>query len=115
MFTAAEFALIARRHMHLHGTTPEQLATVSATIRNNGHVNPEAVYYGRGPFTSDDVLASRMVADPFHLLDCAMTSEGGCALVLTTPDRARDVATDPVFILGAGSDSFGPSYQIAPA
>ena len=89
MFTAAEFALIARRHMHLYGTTPEQLATVAATIRNNGHVNPEAVYYGRGPFTAQDILDSRMVADPYHLLDCAMTSEGGCALVLTAPTCAR--------------------------
>ena len=82
MFTAAEFALIARRHMHVYGTKPESLATVAATIRNNGHVNPEAVYHGRGPFTPRDILDSRMVADPYHLLDCAMTSEGGCALVL---------------------------------
>ena len=51
MYTALEFALIARRHMHLYGTKPEQLAEVAATIRNNGHVNPEAVYYGKGPFT----------------------------------------------------------------
>ena len=49
MFTAAEFAFMARRHMHLYGTTPEAMATVAAAIRNNGHVNPEAVYYGRGP------------------------------------------------------------------
>ena len=52
MFTAAEFALMARRHMHMYGTTPDALATVAATIRNNGHVNPEAVYHGRGPFTT---------------------------------------------------------------
>ena len=82
LFTAAEFALMARRHMLTYGTTSEQMATVAATIRNNGHVNPEAIYFGRGPFTADDILASRMVADPFHLLDCATTSEGGCALVL---------------------------------
>ena len=69
---------IARRHMHLYGTKPEALATVAAAIRNNGHVNPEAIYHGRGPFTPQDILDSRMVADPFHLLDCAMTSEGGC-------------------------------------
>jgi acetyl-CoA acetyltransferase len=115
LFTAAEFALMARRHMIVHGTTPEQLATVAATIRNNGHVNPEAVYFGRGPFTPDDVLASRMVADPFHLLDCSMTSEGGCGLVLTTADRAGDRPHPPVWILGGASDSFGPAYQLAPA
>ena len=115
MFTAAEFALIARRHMHLHGTTPEQLATVAATVRNNGHVNPEAVYFGRGPFTPDDVLASRMVADPFHLLDCAMTAEGGAAIVLARADRVPDLPHPPVHILGGSTDRLGPSYRHAPS
>ena len=115
LFTAAEFALMARRHMITFGTTPEQLALVAATIRNNGHANPDAVYHGRGPFTPADILASRMVADPFHLLDCAMTSEGGCGLVLARADRAADLPSSPVWILGGGSDSFGPAYQIAPA
>jgi acetyl-CoA acetyltransferase len=114
LFTAAEFALMARRHMLVHGTTPEQMATVAATIRNNGHVNPEAVYYGRGPFKPADILESRMVADPFHLLDCAMTSEGGCGLVLARADRAADLPHDPVYILGGNSDSYGPAYQLAP-
>src|SRR5204863_4908285 len=99
LFRAGEVALMARRHMIEFGTTAEQLATVAATIRNNGHVNPEAVYFDRGPFTVDDILASRMVADPFHLLECSMTSEGGCGLVLTTADRARDCASKPVWIL----------------
>ena len=114
LFTAAEFALMARRHMIMHGTTPEQMATVAATIRNNGHVNPEAVYHGRGPFTPADILDSRMVADPFHLLDCAMTSEGGCGLVLARADRARDLPHDPVWVLGGTSESYGPAYQVAP-
>ena len=115
MFTAAEFALIARRHMHRFGTRPEALATVAATIRNNGHVNPEACYFGRGPFTVQDILDSRMVADPFHLLDCSMTAEGGCALVLARGDLARDLAQDPVWVLGGNTDHFGPSYQHPPA
>ena len=51
LFTAAEFALMARRHMITYGTTTEQLATVAATIRNNGHDNPDAVYCGKGPFS----------------------------------------------------------------
>ena len=114
MFTAAEFALMARRHMVMYGTTPRQLASAAATIRNNGHINPEAVYYGRGPFTPEDILASRPVADPFHLLDCSMTSEGGCGIVLARADRVTDLPSRPVWILGGGSDSFGPAYQIAP-
>jgi acetyl-CoA acetyltransferase len=115
MFTAAEFALVARRHMHLYGTTPEALATVAATIRNNGHVHPDAVYHGRGPFTPQDILDSRMVADPFHLLDCAMTAEGGCALVLARADIAADLAKKPVYVLGGSTDHYGPSYQHPPA
>jgi acetyl-CoA acetyltransferase len=115
MFTALEFALVARRHMAVFGTTPEQMAEVAATIRNNGHVNPEAVFHGKGPFTARDVLDSRMVADPFHLLDCSMTAEGGTALLLTTAERATDLRTRPVYVHGGGTDRNGPSYQHPPA
>jgi len=115
MFTAAEFALIARRHMHMYGSTPEQFATIAATIRNNGHVHPDAIYHGRGPYTADDILQSRMVADPYHLLDCAMTSEGGSALVLARADRVADLPHTPVYVLGGTSDRIGPSYRHAPA
>jgi acetyl-CoA acetyltransferase len=114
MFTAAEFALMARRHMHVHGTTAEQMAHAAAVVRNNGHAHPDAVYSGRGPFTVDDVLASRMVADPFHLLECAMTSEGGAAVVLTRADRADDLPGSPVYLLGGGTDYYGPAYQHPP-
>lgn len=114
LFTAAEFALMARRHMLTYGTTPEQMAAAAAAIRNHGHSNPEAVYHGRGPFSAADVLASRMVADPFHLLECAMTSEGGCGLVLVNADLLPDLNGRPVWLLGGASDSFGPAYQIAP-
>jgi acetyl-CoA acetyltransferase len=115
LYTAAEFALIARRHMELYGTSPDQFAEVAATIRNNGHVNPDAVYYGRGPFTAADVLASRMIADPFRLLDCATTSEGGCGLLITTAERAADLPATPVYILGGGLDTLGPAYQHGPS
>jgi len=114
LYTAAEFALIARRHMHHYGTSEEQMAEVAATIRNNGHVNPDAVYHGRGPYTPADVLASRPITEPFRLLDCAMTSEGGCGLLITTAERAADLPGTPVYILGGGLDSLGPAYRHAP-
>jgi acetyl-CoA acetyltransferase len=114
MFTAAEFALIARRHMHVYGTTREQLSIVASTIRNNGSRNPEAVYYQRGPFAPDDITASRPIAEPFHLLDCATTSEGGCALVVANLDKV-DVASRPIYVLGSGADFHGPSYKNPPA
>ena len=114
MFTAAEFALVARRHMHTYGTKPDTLATVAATIRNRGHVNPEAIYFGRGPFSPQDILDSRMVADPFHLLDCATASEGGCGLVLTRADVAPDAPHRPVYVLGGNSDTGGTAYRNPP-
>jgi len=113
LFTPAEFALMARRHMHLYGTRPEALATVAATIRNHGARHPEAIYHGRF-CTPQDVLASRMVADPFHLLDCATTSEGGACLVLTTAERARDLDCQPIHLLGGGTDKQGMAYVAAP-
>ena len=113
LYTAAEFALIARRHMHLYGTPPEALAEVAAAIRSNGARHPEAVHYGR-EVTAEDVLASRMVADPFHLLDCAITSEGGAGLVLTRGERARDLDCQPIWLLGAGTDRQGMAYVTAP-
>ena len=113
LFTPAEFALMARRHMHLYGTTSEQFAEVAATIRNNGARHPQACHYGKF-VTPEDVLASRMVADPFHLLDCAMTSEGGAALVLTSAERAADLDVQPIYLLGGGTDKQGMAYVTPP-
>jgi acetyl-CoA acetyltransferase len=114
LYSAAEWALLARRHMALFGTKPEALAEVAATIRNNGAINPEAVHYGRGPYTAQDVLDSRMIADPFHVLDCSLTSEGGCAIVLTTAERARDLPGDPVYLWGGAREVRGPIYARPP-
>lgn len=114
LMTPAEFALSAKEYMHRFSVDPAKVAHVAAVIRNNGARNPEAVYYGRGPFTAADVLASRMVADPYHLLECATTAEGGSALVLTTAERARDLPGVPVTVLGGGSESWGPSYTHPP-
>jgi acetyl-CoA acetyltransferase len=116
LYTAAQFALVARRHMSEFGTTPEQLAFVAATIRNNGSVNPAAIGYGSGPFTVADVLASPMIADPFHRLDCCMSAVcGGAALVLTSADRATGLRRTPTYMLGAAVESSGPTYTHPPA
>jgi acetyl-CoA acetyltransferase len=114
LYTAAEFALQARRHMHEYGTRPEHLARVASVIRNNGYINPEAAYYQRGPWTPADILDSRMVTDPFHLLDCSMTGEGGTCIVLTTAERARDMRQPPVYILGGAAECYGPAYKHPP-
>jgi acetyl-CoA C-acetyltransferase len=92
------YALVAQRHMHEYGTTSEQLAEIAVTIRRHAGLNPNAKY--RDPITVEDVLASRMISSPLHLLDCCMISDGGGALVLTSLERARDLKKAPVVILG---------------
>ncbi len=114
LYTAAEFALCAQRHMKLYGTTPESLAEVASTIRNNGNKHPKAAFYGKPNVSPDDVLDSRMVTSPFHLLDCCITSEGGAGLIITTAERAKDMDVDAVYLLGAGTDRQGMSYTRAP-
>lgn len=93
------YALAARRHMHEYGTTPEQLASVAVTMRAHAAHNPMAQY--RDPMTVDDVLSSRLVADPLHKLDCCVISDGGGACVVTSAERAADLPSRPVHVLGA--------------
>ncbi|GAA1835741.1 thiolase family protein [Pseudonocardia ailaonensis] len=114
LMTPAEWALAAQQYLHRFAVPREKIAHVAAVIRNNGSRNPEAVYHGRGPYTAEDVLASRMIADPYHLLDCATTSEGGSALVLTTAERAADLDVHAVRVLGGAWDSWGPTYTHPP-
>lgn len=96
----SKYAMAARRHMHEYGTTIEQLAEVAVSARYNAHDNPEAFY--RDPITIDDVLSGPMIADPFTKLHCCIRSDGGAAVVLVAEDRVADLATEPVWFLGAG-------------
>jgi acetyl-CoA acetyltransferase len=116
-FPMAGFALMAQYHMHKFGTRPEHLAEAAATIRNHGHVNPEATMYGRGPYTIQDVLDSRWICEPLHLLDCCLRGQGAGALVITSGSRARQMRKDPVSILAGGAEfhykpwSYPPRYD----
>jgi acetyl-CoA acetyltransferase len=93
------YAMAARRHMHEFGTTSEQLAEIAVGVREYARLNPNAMY--RDPLSVDDVMNSRMIADPLHKLDCCVISDGGGALLLTTAERAKDLQQPPVYVLGA--------------
>jgi acetyl-CoA C-acetyltransferase len=97
--TVGLYALVAQRHMHEYGTTRAQLAEIAVACRRHASLNPEALY--RDPITVDDVLASPVISSPLHLLDCCVITDGGGAVVLVSPDRARDLRRPPVRILGA--------------
>ncbi len=83
------------------GTTSEQLAQIAVTTRAWAGLNPRARY--REPITVDDVLASRPECSPLHLLDCCLVTDGAGAFVMTSAERARDLAKPPVYVLGAGT------------
>jgi acetyl-CoA acetyltransferase len=99
IFPISQFALIAQRHMHLYGTTPEQLAEVAVAHRAWAALTPTA--FAREPITVEDVLASPMVSSPLHRLDCCLVTDGGAAVILTTRERARSLGRTPVHVLGA--------------
>ena len=88
---------------------PEQLASISVQTREHAARNPNAMY--RDPITVDDVLSSRLVADPLHKLDCCVISDGGCCIILTTEERARDLAHRPVYVRGAAGGTTHHSIQ----
>ena len=99
-FPVGAYALAATRHMHEYGTTPEQLAEVAVATRRWAALNPKA--FMRDPITVDDVLGSRWIAEPLHLLDCCLVTDGGGAVVIVSRERARDLPRPPVWILGHG-------------
>ena len=98
--TVGAYALVAQRHMHEFGTTSHQLAEIAVAMRRHASLNPLAKY--RDPITVEDVLNSRMISDPLHMLDCCMISDGGGAVVVTSPERAASLGKKPVWVLGHG-------------
>jgi len=100
------FTIPALRYMKDFGLTHEQLAYVAVAQRRWAAKNPRAAY--RDPITVDDVLASRMIAYPFHLLECCLVTDGGGALVITSADRAGEFPKPAVHVVGTGESSETP-------
>ncbi len=100
---AHQFGQFARRHMIEYGTTSEQFGHVAVALRRHGSMNERAMM--RKPITLEDHQASRMIADPLHLLDCCIESDGACAVIVASADRARDLRHPPAWIMGAAQGS----------
>jgi acetyl-CoA acetyltransferase len=103
-------ALLVRRHMHLYGTTPGQLGAVAVACRKHANRNPAAVMHGR-PLTLEDHARSRMIVEPFRLFDCCLETDGACAVVLVSAERARDLRNPPVYVMAA-AQGMGPRYGV---
>jgi acetyl-CoA C-acetyltransferase len=98
--TVNMYALAAARHMHEYGTTSEQLAWIKVAAATHAQYNPNAML--RDQVSVGDVLASPMISDPLHRLDCCVVSDGGGALVVVRPEIARSLKRPVVNVLGAG-------------
>ena len=98
--TVGLYAMVAQRHMHLYGTTSEQLAEVAVATRKHASMNPEALF--RNPMTVEDVVNSRIISSPLHLPDCCVITDGGGAVVVASPEVARSCRHTPGWVLGTG-------------
>jgi len=111
MSPAQECALHTRRFMHDHGISQEALCDISMACYANAQRNPRALRYGK-PLTREKYHDSRWIVEPFHLFDCCPENDGAAAIVVTTRERARDLARPPVSVLAA-AQGLGPRYGSA--
>ncbi|MGE0880451.1 MAG: thiolase family protein [Acidimicrobiia bacterium] len=104
------YAMWTQRYMHEFGVTMEQLAQVPVIDRYHATLNPDSVMGVKGEITVDDVLNSRWIAEPLHLLDCSLDNDGGYAVVITTAERAKDGPKKPVYVLGGAEAVYTDFY-----
>jgi len=107
MTPASWVAMFTQRYMHETGCKSSDLAQVAVSTRKHAVTNPNAFFYGK-PLTFEEHQSSRMIVDPLRLYDCCQETDGGCACIVTTPERARDLAQPGALIRGiaqaAGAD-----------
>ncbi|MDT5369079.1 MAG: hypothetical protein QOC62_3510 [Mycobacterium sp.] len=111
---AAFYAAWARRYMHEFKATEEDLAQVAVIERHHATLCKTSVMGSRGDLTIDDVLNARMICSPLHLYDCALQTQGGWGIVMTTPERARDLPKKPVYVLGGAEAAYIDRYNNIP-
>lgn len=108
-----QVAMTARRYMHEYGLTENQLGAVAVTIREHANTNPAALMHDR-EMSLDDYLASRMVSEPLRVPDCCLETDGALAVVITSLERARDLAQQPAVIAASGMGA-GPEPVVMAA
>jgi len=108
------YAMIAHRHMHEYGTTPQQMAKVAVDQRANALKNPLATFNDK-PLTIDDVLNSKMIVDPLHLYEIVSPVSGGAAIIVASPEVAKRAKNPPIWLLGAGEYANHSSITYAPS
>jgi len=112
MLTPASWvAFAAQRYMHQYGVGEESFAHVAVSTRKHAVNNPNAAFFGK-PLSFDDYYASKPICTPLRLFDCCQETDGGCALLITTPERAKDLRQKPALIRGVSQASFDGQEQM---
>jgi acetyl-CoA acetyltransferase len=106
---AATVAMQATRYLHEYGATSADFGAVAVADRRHAATNPKAFFHGK-PITIEEHQASRMIAEPLHLLDCCQESDGAVAIIVTTPERAADLRHRPAIIDAAAQGSAPDQY-----
>lgn len=100
---AGAYAMAANRHFHDYGSSRETLAEIAVATRAWACLNPAAAF--QDPLSMDEVLAAAPIVDPLGRLDCCLVTDGGGAVIMTTEERARDLPSKPVYVLGHGESA----------
>jgi len=103
LFMPAIMALKARKYLHFYNASPDIYPHVAVTMRKHASLKKDNVMY-RDPITVEDVLKSKKIAEPLHLLDCAPIVDGGAVLIMTSEEKARNLKKKPVLYLGGGEN-----------
>ena len=112
LLTPAQWvAMNARRYMHEYGATSEDFGRVAVADRKHAATNPKAWFYQQ-PITLEDHQNSRWIVEPLHLLDCCQETDGGQALVVTSTERARDLAQAPAVLRGVAQGAVGTTQMM---
>ncbi len=112
MLTPASWvAFCAQRYMHEYGATSEDLCQIALSTRKHAVNNPNAAFYEK-PLTREDYFGSKMVTEPLRLFDCCQETDGGCAMVITSPERAKDLKQKPALVRGVSQASAAGQEQM---
>ncbi len=103
------YAMMARKHMAMYGTTNDHLGQIAVTLRKNALKNERAIM--RAPLTLDDYHNSRWVAEPFHILDCCQETDAACAMVISRADLAKSMPHKPAYVMSF-SYGGGPATRV---